>query len=195
MEAVDPQIRINLYHYEPASLEKLVQHPDRFIARLKQGHRSQPTPYPGKESSANQSLINEVLESRLDLLQRSVSELSQSGNHSIVVSPKSRLMAPNATADLLIGIRLPNYLGVVNPGFAITTAALATALQNVKDPPAPEELLPLHLHICTTSSLPLPNLLTTVYFLSLTTFPRLAFRSMPAPPFPFFLRRGWVVIV
>ena len=41
LEAVDAQTRINLYHYESASLEKLTQHADCLIARLKQGHRSQ----------------------------------------------------------------------------------------------------------------------------------------------------------
>ena len=83
LEAIDSQIRINLYHYESAGLEELAQHADRLIARLKQNHWSQPTPYPRNEPSSNQSLINEVLESCLDSLQRRVSELSQSKNHSI----------------------------------------------------------------------------------------------------------------
>ena len=87
LEAVDPQARIKLYRYKSASLEELAQNADRLIAGLKQGHRSQPTPYSGKEPSSNQILINEVLESRLDSLQRSVSELSQSENHSIAKPP------------------------------------------------------------------------------------------------------------
>ena len=49
--------------------------------------------------------------------------------------PKSDLTAPNTpAAELSIGIRLPNYVGVVNHGFAITKATLSTALENVKDP-------------------------------------------------------------
>ena len=87
LEAVDPQISINLCHYKSASLKELAQQADRFIARLKQSHRSQPTSYPGKGPCSSQSLINEVLESRLDSLQRNVSELSQSENHSIAKPP------------------------------------------------------------------------------------------------------------
>ena len=84
--------------------------------------------------------------------------------------PKSHLTALNATIiDLLIGIRLPNYVSVDNHGFAIATAASAIVLRNVKDTPVPEELLLLHLRSCTTFSFPLPNLLTTAYFSSLTT--------------------------
>ena len=168
LEAVVPQVKINLSHYESASLEQLARHADHHIARLKQHHKSQPTPYPGKKPSSNQSLINEVLESLWDLLQISVNKLPQSKNHSITKlshTPKSHLRAPDATTtDLLIRIRLHNYVGVVNHGFAIITTALAIVLGNVKDTSAPEEILPLHLHIFTTFSFPLPNLLTTAYF-------------------------------
>ena len=85
---------INLYHYESASLEELAQHADRLIARLKQSHRSQPTPYPRNEPSSNQSLINKVLESRLDSLQSGVSELSQRENHS-VAQPSHATQVPS----------------------------------------------------------------------------------------------------
>ena len=89
LEAVDPQIKINLYHHRTASHEELAQHADRLTVRLKQSHRSQPTPYPGQEPSFYLSLVNEVLESRLDSLQRSVSELLQSENHSIAKPPQA----------------------------------------------------------------------------------------------------------
>ena len=65
-------------NYDLASLEELAEHADRFIACLEKGHNSQPTLYPGKELCSNQSLINEVLDSCLDSMQRSVSKLSES---------------------------------------------------------------------------------------------------------------------
>ena len=81
------------------------------------------------------------MESRLDSQQRSVSKLSQSEDLSIAKPThayKSHLTASNtSTTDLLVGLHLPNYVGMTNHGFAITTAALVIVLANVKNPPAP----------------------------------------------------------
>ena len=158
LEAVDPQIRINIYHYESASLEELAQHADCLIARLKQSHRSQPTPYPGKEPSSNQSLINEVLESRLDSLQRSVSELSQSENHSIAKPPHAT-QVPSLNSQHHLNRPFnrnssPHLRRRDQPRLCYYHGRFGDRARKCDGLPAPEEPLPLHLRICITLSLP-----------------------------------------
>ena len=178
LEAVDPQIRINLYHYESASLEELAQHADRLIARLKQSHRSQPTPYPGKEPSSNQSLINEVLESRLDSLQRSVSELLQSENHSIAKPPHAT-QVPSLNSEhhhnRPFNRNSSQLRRCDQPLLCYYHGRFGDRARKCEAPPCPRGTTSLHLRICRTFFLPLPNLSTTAYFSSLTKFPRLAF--------------------
>ena len=172
-------MRINLHHYELASLKELAPEADHLIARLNQDHKSQLTPYPGKEPSYNQSFINEVLKSRLNLLQRSVSKLSESESYFIAKPLLATQVLSHGSQHYYSKPSHRNSSPQLRqrgqPRLCYYHSRFGDRTWKCEGPPASEELLPLHLLICTTFCLLLSNLLTTAYFSSLTTFSRLAF--------------------
>ena len=80
LESLDPQLRLCLYHYEDGPLDVLARHADQLLSRNKNFSPQ----HPNAKSSSNytdtkhQTLINEVVDSRLENLQRRVADLTKS---------------------------------------------------------------------------------------------------------------------
>ena len=66
LDRMDPQIRLNLYHYESCSVDEFASHADRLLIRIKKTESAtilSPT-HSAEDKSSNQSLISQLKETR-----------------------------------------------------------------------------------------------------------------------------------
>ena len=76
LESVDAQTRFTLYPYEKEPLEILAQHADSILARKQSVVASEDVDH-NAQNPTNQAIINQVLESQFDKLDRTLSSLHQ----------------------------------------------------------------------------------------------------------------------
>ena len=76
LESVDAQTRLTLYPYEKEPLEILAQHADSTLARKQSFVAGEDVDH-NAQNPTNQAIINQMLESRLDKLDRTLSSLHQ----------------------------------------------------------------------------------------------------------------------
>ena len=72
-----PQMRLNLYHYGTCSVDQFASHADRLLIRTKTTKRAtilSPS-NSAEDKNSDQRLINKLIETRLDFLQRNVALL------------------------------------------------------------------------------------------------------------------------
>lgn len=81
LESIDPQARLCLYHYEDEPLETLARHADEILSRSNSVVGS---PALHHKPISNQHLINESVDSKINQLQQTIANLSNSpdGGHS-----------------------------------------------------------------------------------------------------------------
>ena len=135
LESVDSQTRLALYPYENEPLETLAQHADSILARKNSFDSSSSFRDHHNTSNNNQVTINEMFESRLNTLDRTISNLCD--------TPPQRLRSPDRT---LASPQLNTHLRDRNTGYHNQRSPAGHGIQNTPSTVLQSNIPPCYYH-------------------------------------------------